>query len=155
MITLTCAVCEKQFKVSPYYAKRGQKCCSRTCGHALREKAVPWNKGLKGIHLSPKTEWKSGHVPQGSVLFEKGHVPWNYGKNEGRAAWFYKDRELEYKALHKRINRKLRDVYNCQWCGAGGVLHCANLSGNYLEDLDDWAKVCVSCHYKYDYARAN
>ena len=35
-----------------------------------------WNKGKK-TGLVPKTAWKKGQTPKGSVLFEKGHIPWN------------------------------------------------------------------------------
>ncbi len=24
---------------------------------------IPWNKGIKGLHLSPSTEFKKGHLP--------------------------------------------------------------------------------------------
>ncbi len=35
-------------------------------------KIIVWNKGLKGIHLSPKSEWK------------KGNIPWIQGKKHSR-----------------------------------------------------------------------
>lgn len=35
-----------------------------------------WNKGKK-TGLVPKTAFKKGETPKGSVLFKKGHVPWN------------------------------------------------------------------------------
>ena len=37
-----------------------------------------WNKGKK-TGLVPKTAWKKGETPEGSVLFKKGHVPLNKG----------------------------------------------------------------------------
>ena len=30
--------------------------------NAFQKGFTPWNKGLKGIHLSPKSEWKKGHI---------------------------------------------------------------------------------------------
>ena len=150
MINLKCIICHKEFSVSPYYANRGQKCCSMECGKKYRKMPIPWNKGLKGIHLSEKSEWKKGERPQGSIVFNVGHIPWNKGKIKGKSAWFYKEKRLEYIALHKRISRKLKNISNCQWCGKSGLLHCANLSGKYLDDLSDWVKVCVKCHQNYD-----
>ncbi len=150
MITLTCIICGKEFLVSPYYAKRGQKCCSRTCGSIYRDKPIPWNKGMRGLHLSPLTEWKKGETPTNSKVFKKGLIPWNKGQDNGKSAWFYRDRILEYKALHKRINRKFKEVETCMFCGKKGCLHCANVSGEYRENLSDWMKLCVSCHMKYD-----
>ena len=35
-----------------------------------------WNKGKK-TGLVPKTAFKKGVTPKGSVLFKKGHIPWN------------------------------------------------------------------------------
>jgi 5-methylcytosine-specific restriction endonuclease McrA len=33
---------------------------------------------IKGLH--PKSEWKKGEIPKGSVLFKKGHITWCKGK---------------------------------------------------------------------------
>lgn len=37
---------------------------------------TPWNKELKGIHLSPGTEFKKGH-PAPETAFKKGRTPWS------------------------------------------------------------------------------
>jgi hypothetical protein len=36
--------------------------------HKYKRGHIPWNKGLSGLHLSPKSE------------FKKGMIPWNKGK---------------------------------------------------------------------------
>lgn len=53
-----------------------------------------WNKGLKGIHCSPKSEFKKGNIPWNRDLkgihlspktqFKKGMKPWNTGLNYHR-----------------------------------------------------------------------
>ncbi len=76
-----CLVCKKKFYVRPIHIKTGKgKTCSYKCGGIMRKgkkvpklsKAlmghIPWNKNKKGIHLSPKSE------------FKKGSIPWNKGK---------------------------------------------------------------------------
>ena len=55
--------------------KRPIRFCSQRCYHAWRKKnnitggqykkgATPWNKNKKGIHLSPKTEFKKGRISE-------------------------------------------------------------------------------------------
>lgn len=35
-----------------------------------------WNKGKK-TGLIPRSAWKKGETPKGSILFKKGQIPWN------------------------------------------------------------------------------
>lgn len=39
-----------------------------------------WNKGLKGIHLSPSSEWKKGIHASPATEYKKGHSSQNKGK---------------------------------------------------------------------------
>lgn len=66
--------CGNKIKVIPALFKR-KKYCSKKCFYLYRKVPI-WNKGLKGIHLSPKSE------------FKKGLVPWNKGlKDEETNGW--------------------------------------------------------------------
>ena len=47
--------------------KKGHFVKGSYAGFGFKEKHKPWNKGKKGIHLSPATEW------------QKGVDPWNKG----------------------------------------------------------------------------
>ena len=48
-------------------------------GNQARKGCVPWNKNKKGIHLSPKSEFKKGHTPW--CKGTKGIItPWNKDK---------------------------------------------------------------------------
>lgn len=89
---LTCEICSKEFDVKPYRVKTA-RFCSRSCkgvwvaGFAFKDidqkykmgnqwrKGIcpsnpfekgnkPWNKGMKGIHLSPLSEFKAGQRPE-------------------------------------------------------------------------------------------
>jgi hypothetical protein len=72
---------------------------------ALPKGHIPWNKGLKGIHLSKATE------------FTKGLIPWNKGKEhkaikgENNCNWT----GGKWKWVMTQI--KVRDDYTCQICG--------------------------------------
>ncbi len=63
--------------------KERQKFCSRKCFFKVN---IPWNKGLKGIHVSPKNEWKKGQHPSPKTEFKKdikgkNHPRWKGGKH--------------------------------------------------------------------------
>lgn len=88
MITLQCEICGGNFYVKPYRVKTA-RFCSKQCGgvwhaktrlpehvrkhakgnkyrlgktpaNAFQKGMTPWNKGVKGIRLSPSTEFKKG-----------------------------------------------------------------------------------------------
>lgn len=72
MINVICTVCGKDYQVKPYREKIA-KFCSRKCkanddslrmfGNEFASGNTPWNKGKKGIHLSPMSEFKKGSQP--------------------------------------------------------------------------------------------
>jgi hypothetical protein len=103
---------------------------------------APWNKDLKGIHLSPESEWKKGcNPPSPDTVFKKGSIRPNILSLK------------EYKALHSRINRKLGKPDQCTDCSGfffGKHIHWANKSGEYKDDIKDWIALCVDCHSRYD-----
>lgn len=82
-----CTACGKEFICKSYRLSQERVYCSRECSlsdsHFAR---VPtWNKGMKGIHLSPTTEFKKGHgrdtaEPIGTLRFRKH-------KGDARRAW--------------------------------------------------------------------
>ncbi len=87
----------------------------------------------------------------------KGHVPWNKGiegfKGELNPNW--KGNKVGYSGLHKWVVQQLGVPEICELCGKIGLknhkIHWANKSHKYLRKLDDWIRLCVSCHRKYDY----
>ena len=103
---------------------------------------IPWNKNLKGIHLSPSSEWKKGcNPPSPNTVFKKGSIRPNILSLK------------EYKRLHSQINRKLGKPETCEDCQGifyGKQIGWANKSGEYKEDLSDWRALCIICHMKFD-----
>lgn len=99
MALFTCEICRKDFKRKKA-GKRPIRFCSQKCYNAWRKIAkvggfeaghVPWNKGLKGIHLSPKTEFKKGHRP--SIKCEVGTVRIRRFKRDNKKRAFIKIKE--------------------------------------------------------------
>lgn len=119
-----------------------KKYCSKKCFYKFRFVPI-WNKGLKGIHLSPQTEFKKGFTPwnkgipvpdeqkkrQAAKLsgrrvspateFKKGLEPWNKGKahlgDEKHPQW--KGEKVGYSALHTWIHRKVGKAARCDFKG--------------------------------------
>jgi hypothetical protein len=63
---------------------------------------------------------------------------------------------VDYKQLHKWINRKLVRVGRCAACGAAPPARAdgrsgtdwANISGAYRRDLADWRELCHPCNMR-------
>lgn len=68
----------------------------------------------------------------------------NAGSNHG--AW--KGSSVGYGALHDWVRSRLGRASACENCGVKDAkkYEWANLSGDYLRDLSDWASLCVRCH---------
>ena len=60
----------------------------------------------------------------------------------------------EYEALHKWVRQQLGTPHRCERCGTTGLtgkqIHWANKSGKYLQEADDWLRLCVKCHREHD-----
>jgi len=95
------------------------------------DKIRVWNKGLKGIHLNPKTEFKKGQHPSPSTEFKKGQKPIHGFKKghiplspfqKGEKHLFWKEGisnepySFDFRNELKEQIRK-RDNYTCQECG--------------------------------------
>lgn len=101
-IIKNCLICGKEFKIVPAKEKRSKYCSKKCLGKANSKRLrgnkhatgsgpnsgsfmpghKPWNKGLRGIHLSPDSEFKAGrrekhYVPIGTVTVrtDKGGKP--------------------------------------------------------------------------------
>lgn len=64
----------------------------------------------------------------------------------------WKGDAVGYQALHIWIRKKLGTPQYCSHCQSTKKkkYEWANLSGKYTRVLDDWIRLCTSCHVKYD-----
>lgn len=102
-----------------------------------------WNKGLKGIHLSPLSEFKPGQMKgENNVNWKGGITPVNMQIRQSR----------EYKDWRTAVFQ--RDDYTCQECrGRGYKLHADHIKPfAYFPELrlviDNGRTLCVECHRK-------
>lgn len=59
----------------------------------------------------------------------------------------FKGTVAEYRALHDWVARELGKPMECENCDIpANKYEWANISGEYLKDLSDWARLCTRCH---------
>mgnify|MGYP001605608358 CR=1 FL=1 len=131
----------------------------------FQEGKPPWNKGIVGlIHRSEETRRKMSEA-------KKGRTPWIKGKKHsaetiirfseqktGEKNPMWKGDKVKIRALHNWVARRLGKPTTCEHCGRinllntkeRNIIHWANKSRMYLRDLNDWLRLCVWCHKKYD-----
>lgn len=60
--------------------------------------------------------------------------------------------KIKYGGIHRWINNKLGKPQKCKKCGTTKAkkYDWANKSGKYKRKLNDWIRLCRSCHLKMD-----
>jgi hypothetical protein len=116
------------------------------------------------ISLSKK---KAGVIPPN--VFKKGYTPWNKGKpspwvsernrlnNPGKSNKEHHNWQGEfasYRSMHRWVVRHKGQPKTCTHCNKTGLtshrIHWANIDHKYRRNLDDYIRLCVKCHHKYD-----
>lgn len=167
--------CGKKFYCIPALFER-KKYCSKKCFYKFRFVPI-WNKGLKGIHLSPKSE------------FKKGNKPWNIGipaSEEIKIAISRANKGKRRSIETEFTTNKTKGIKNCKWKGNkvgyfashgwmqrnfGKATKCENKSGKlgfrckgiskrydwafinrkgFSRDREQYIELCHSCHIIYD-----
>ena len=108
-------------------------------GFGFKKKHKPWNKNLKGIHLSLKSE------------FKKGLIPWNKGLPEDLSK-LWKGNDVGYYGLHSWVEKHLGKPKKCELCKTtkDTIYHWSNKNHEYRRSLKDWQRLCIKCHFNYD-----
>lgn len=102
------------------------------------KKRTAWNKGKKEKVFTPWSEKERiGHM---KVL--------KTGKNSPN----WKGDLAGYWALHDWIEKQKGKPSCCEMCGITKAkkFEWANKSHQYRRDTEDWFRLCVRCHHKYD-----
>ena len=66
----------------------------------------------------------------------------------------WKGDNVKKSALHSWVQKHKGSPSECEHCGTTSAKQYdwANVSGEYRRDLDDFIRLCRSCHAKYDYS---
>lgn len=137
MQTKICPICQTVFnKPSKTSSKQWSRrfCCSMSC--AAKYRGSPWlekHKMKKGSQLGKSTQFKKGE-----------------GRGYKNINW--KGDKVGYYGLHTWIQRQYGKPQFCEECKTSErrLYHWANISGKYLRDRNDWKRMCVPCHKKFD-----
>lgn len=122
------------------------------------KKRLNENRPERAKFCSHACYWRSKIGKPHGHKTSDGHTPYHKGKKRleatGNKNINWKGNEVKYRALHSWVERKLGKPDTCQECGANGLsgrkIHWANKSGEYKRKLDDWIRLCASCHGSYD-----
>ena len=75
-------------------------------------------------------------------------------KNTGEDNGNWKNGSAKYRAIHIWVERKLGKPRFCENCGSRNLkhrqYHWSNISGKYKRVLNDWKRLCIKCHFKFD-----
>lgn len=122
MAKVNCTTCGKEFDRKPALVRRYKRqFCSQKCNATkFASKHEPWNKNKKGIHLSPKSEFKKGRQevmgnqrptePIGTVK-----IRWEHPERGGqKRAWIktaHRKWEKRYRVVWEQVNGKIPRGY--------------------------------------------
>lgn len=92
----------------------------------------------KGIYVRT-AEMKTGKYPR-----TEKHLGTNHHN--------YKGDDVSYSGLHYWVSSKLGKPSKCDKCGTADAprYEWANVSGQYLRELNDWERLCKKCHNDKD-----
>ena len=130
----------------------------------------PWNAGMKGIHLSPSSEFRKEHVAWNklptptcvdcgvktwrseAVRCKECFIKFKFQTESNHPRW--KGAKTSYRSLHKWVQKHLGKPHYCEICQRDDLphrsYHWANKSRTYKRIIEDWIRLCASCHKEYD-----
>jgi hypothetical protein len=81
------------------------------------------------------------------------HAKPKKGRPKGSSHQKWKGGEVGYHALHAWIKRERGSPGRCEHCGTTTAkrFEWANKDHKYSRSLEDYLRLCTSCHRKYDY----
>lgn len=137
-VTRIC-VCGKSFNAFASKAKFGRaKHCSRKCAGVSRRAKRPLCKGCGNKVKLSKNEYCSWQC-RAKHFRGENHYRWIKG-------------DVNYKTLHSQIGVLHGRISKCEMCGTENAkkYDWASKGHTYTRNIEDWVRVCVSCHRRLD-----
>lgn len=81
---------------------------------------------------------------------KRGKVPENFIIKQKR----FRGTKAQYAGIHAWVKIQLGKPNRCVKCNitvdSPYKIHWANISGEYKKDINDWVRLCSSCHFIFD-----
>lgn len=151
---IICIICG----TSRYYEARkirdGAKYCSSKCYFKDKKGKPTWNKGLKGYKLPNISKALKGKKASFTTKLKMSIQRKGRQLNEKNPRW--KGEDASYSSKHQWIYKRKGKANMCillkdNTCK--GVYQWANISGQYLRNINDFMPLCVSHHRRLDSKR--
>lgn len=106
---------------------------------AARARAKEWYRNNRERALASAKERYEAQPKKGRPTGENHHL--------------WKGDNVSYSTLHRWVVRYRGRPQKCEFCGTteAKVYDWANKDHQYKRNLDDWLRLCRSCHRNYDY----
>ena len=153
-----CTECKKEFYTKLSHYER-RKCCSLSCSSKNRIGQTPWNKRLKGSQVA----WNKGKTGIYSIETRKKmgaknktrrsmNTEFKKGENVGPDHRLWRGNRADYTSIHSWVSRWKGRPKKCEHCGSINMkrYEWANINEEYSRNLDDYIRLCKSCHTKFD-----
>lgn len=154
-----CRVCNSPFTKPVHLGYKSwekRETCSKSCGATHKGADGTYRLTVKicknKLCLQPFTKSKKDtheHFNnQKYCSISCGKVGKQIGENNIK----WKGDSVGYFALHAWIQRQYGKPQFCEHCKTSErrMYHWANVSKEYKRDRDDWLRLCVPCHRKFD-----
>jgi hypothetical protein len=100
----------------------------------------------KGYKLSAETKARIGAASRGRTHSSESRA--KMGRSDSlHPRW---SDNPSYEALHKRIRKRKSKTGICERCGRSIKTEFANISGKYMDDINDFIELCKLCHVRFD-----
>lgn len=162
-----CFTCKESFKKN----RGNRKYCTITC----RNINYKMNPPVEGMRWKMKDKsrlvkyWLGKKRPDMSLIMKGKKYALGFKQtdemkrknsiaHQQEKSYAWKGENVGYSGLHIWVKRYKGTPDTCEHCGKSGLfnkknqtqIHWANKSHKYKRDLEDWIRLCVICHSKYD-----
>ena len=128
--------------------------CSKCSAVYYRKGVIPVSAFKKGYVKSEESKKKFSLAMRGKKMpkWTEEHRRNMSLAISGEKNYGWKGENITYRTLHNWVSKWLGKPNTCKHCGTTKAkrFDWANISGEYKRNLEDWIRLCRSCHMIMD-----